>query len=60
MPLINYKMTAPPGDEQLEISPGQKVFSKCLTEEIMKRNSDAQISDISKIVDSEWAKLPIE
>ena len=37
-----------------EVSEGFKVFQKCLTDEILKRNSNANLSEIEKIVHVEW------
>ena len=37
---------------------GYKMFVKSLTDEILKRNPNANQAEMRKIVDNEWLKLP--
>jgi len=39
-------------------TPGYRMFVKSLTEEILKRNPNANQVEMRKIVDNEWVKLP--
>lgn len=39
-------------------TPGYRMFVKSLTDEILKRNANANQAEMRKIVDNEWLKLP--
>jgi hypothetical protein len=47
---------APPQAGQL----GYQMFVKSLTDEILKRNPQADKAEMQKVVDLEWYKLPDE